>query len=906
LANARPYEVSIEVSEEVLRRYGLTLDDVASAVRRSSLDLPGGSIRAESGEILLRTKGQAYLGEEFEKLALISRIDGTIIRLGDVATVVDGFEETDQRARFDGNPAVLIQVFRVGGQSALEVAESVKKYIVEAQSRVPEGITLTTWQDDSRVLRSRLDLLLRNGRAGFVLVVLILALFLRLKLSFWASLGIPISFLGTLLLMPALDVSINLISLFAFIVVLGIVVDDAIVVGEHIFAHYERGKSRLEAAVAGASGMAVPVIFAVLTTIAAFAPLLAVPGAMGKIFKVIPLIVIPTLLFSLFECLFILPAHLSHLEQKKVEKRVRGISALWKGFRGFFDGALKFFISRIYSPVLSLALSFRYATMAVGVATLLITVGVVGSGRIKFEFFPEVEADYVIARLTMPLGTPVEVTIQAVTRIERSLNQLREEIDGQSEGSESVFRHVLTSIGEQPSLARGRGHRSASGSDSGGYLAEVNVELAPSEERSLSSTQLAERWRELTGQIPDVVELEFTSSLFSAGDDIDVQLTGADVSKLRQAANELKEELKIYPGVYDISDSFRAGKKEVKLKIKPEAEILNLSQMNLARQVRQAFYGEEAQRIQRGRDDVRIMVRYPRKERSSLGYLENMRIRAPGGMEVPFSTVAEAETGRGYSAIDRVDRRRSINVTAKVDSSKANANEVIAELERVNLSELLRRFPEIGYTLEGEQREQQETLDALGQGFTLALLAIFALMAVPLRSYLQPIIIMTAIPFGLVGAVWGHMILGYNLTILSGFGMVALSGVVVNDSLIMVDYINKHRQPGRGVFEAVRESGKARFRPILLTSLTTFGGLTPLLLEKSLQAQFLIPMAISLAFGVVFATFITLLMVPAEYLILEDFKRIFHWVTGRKAESEVRPELASEVRSELRRREPAA
>jgi multidrug efflux pump subunit AcrB len=853
----------------------------------------------------LRTKGQAYLGEEFEKLALISRVDGTKIKLGDIATVVDGFEETDQRARFDGNPAVLIQVFRVGDQSALEVAEIVKDYVVKAQSRVPEGITLTTWQDDSRVLRSRLDLLLRNGRAGFILVILILALFLRLKLSFWASLGIPISFMGTLLLMPALDVSINLISLFAFIVVLGIVVDDAIVVGEHIFAHFERGKSRLEAAVAGATGMAVPVIFAILTTIAAFAPLLAVPGAMGKIFKVIPLVVIPTLLFSLVECLFILPAHLSHLEHKKEAKKNRRIIAVFKFFRGAIDASVKFFVTRIYGPVLSLALSFRYATLGFAIATLLVTFGFVASGRIKFEFFPEVEADFVIARLTMPLGTPVEVTTESVTRIEAALEQLRQEVDKGTGVGDSVFRHVLTSVGEQPSLARGRGPR-RSESESGGYLAEVNVELAPSEERDLSSAQLAERWRELTGEIPDAVELEFTSSLFSAGDDIDVQLTGPNVSALRQAANELKEALRIYPGVFDISDSFRAGKKEVKLQIKPEAEILNLSQLNLARQVRQAFYGEEAQRIQRGRDDVRIMVRYPRDGRRSLGDLENMRIRAPGGVEVPFSTVAEAEIGRGYSAIDRADRRRAVNVTAKVDSLKANANEVIAELERVNLPALLSRFPGVSYTLEGEQREQQDTLEALGQGFTLALLAIFALMAVPLKSYLQPFIIMTAIPFGLVGAVWGHMILGYDLTILSGFGMVALSGVVVNDSLIMVDYINKHRRLGGSVFDVVQASGKARFRPILLTSLTTFGGLTPLLLEKSLQAQFLIPMAISLAFGVIFATFITLLMVPALYLILEDIKRVGYWFIGRKMERDERPELEETVRTELRRSEPAA
>jgi multidrug efflux pump subunit AcrB len=683
--------------------------------------------------------------------------------------------------------------------------------------------------------------------------------------------------------MPTLDVSINLISLFAFIVVLGIVVDDAIVVGEHIYSQVERGKSGLKAAIDGAVGMAVPVTFAILTSVAAFAPLLTVPGAMGKIFRVIPLIVIPTLLFSLVECLFILPAHLSHLKHQKETRKPKGISRLWIGFRNLFDNGLKLFIEKIYGPSLNLALKWRYATVALSLATLLITVGLVVGGRVKFEFMADVEADYVVARLTMPLGTPVEVTSRAVEHLEATLEEVRREFEIQADPDEPpVFRHVLSSIGDQPSLSQRRGPMGAAGASSGAHLAEVNVELAPAEERTASSTAIAERWRELAGEIPDAVQLDFSSSLFTAGDPINVQLTGSDVTVLRRVADQLKDVLRTYPGVYDIADSFRSGKKEVKLKIKPEAEMLNLSQMNLARQVRQAFYGEEAQRIQRGRDDIRIMVRYPKEERISLGDLENMRIRAPGGIEVPFETVAEAELGRGYSTIDRVDRRRAVNVTAKVDSSKANANELIARLTSTELPEILKVYPGVFYTLEGEQREQQDSIRALGKGFILAMMLIFTLMAIPLKSYIQPLIIMSAIPFGLVGAIWGHLIQGLDLTILSGFGIVALSGVVVNDSLILVDYVNRNRRPGTSIRQVVRESGIARFRPILLTSLTTFGGLTPLLLEKSLQAQFLIPMAISLAYGVIFATFITLVLVPAEYLILEDFKRIFNRLLGRE------------------------
>ena len=889
LTSARPYEVSIEISEESLRRYGLRFEDVASAVRRSSFDLPGGSIRAESGEILLRTKGQAYLGEDFEALTLISRIDGTQVRLGDIAHVIDGFAETDQRARFDGNPAVMIQVFRVGDQNAITIAEQIHQYVERAQGRIPRGINLTTWQDNAELLRGRLDLLIRNGRTGFLLVILILALFLKFKLSFWTSLGIPISFMGTFCLMPSLDISVNMISLFAFIVVLGIVVDDAIVVGENIYSQYEKGKSGIQAAVEGTIEMFVPVCFAVLTTVAAFAPMLAVPGTMGKIFKVIPLVVIPTLLLSLVECLFILPAHLSHLKHRK--KSPGELVALWNKCRMLFDKGLKFFIASVYRPSLDLALSWRYATMGLALTILFLTFGYVAGGRIKFEFMPEVEGDNVTVRLTMPLGTPVEVTTRAVARIESSLEKVRKEIESRIlPGEPPPFRHVLSSIGDQPSLSQNRGPMGGSVLLSGAHLAEVDVELSPSEYRSFSSMEVSELWREYTGNIPDAVELDFSSSLMTTGDAINIQLTGNDVEELRKIATEIRTALSIYPGVYDISDSFRAGKREVKLRIKPEAEILGLSQLDLARQVRQAFYGEEAQRIQRGRDDVRIMVRYPYEERISLGDLENMRIRAPGGIEVPFSTVAEAEVGYGYSTIDRVDRRRSINVKAKVDSTKANENEIVAQLTENELPEILGRYPGVIYSLEGEQRELRDTISALGRGFQFALLGIFALLAIPLRSYIQPVIIMSAIPFGLVGAVLGHVIQGMDLTILSGFGIVALAGVVVNDSLIMVNYVNRNRRPGVPLHVIVRESGMSRFRPILLTSLTTFGGLTPLLLEKSLQARFMIPMAISLAYGVVFATFITLVMIPAEYMILEDIKRIFYRLIGRRPAEEIESE----------------
>ena len=873
IVNARPYEISIEVSEGALRRHGLTFDEVAQAVRRSSLDLPGGSVRTDGGEILLRTIGQAYRGSDYENLVFWTRADGSRLRLGDIATVVDGFAETDQMARFDIAPSVLVTVFRTGQQSALDIADVVNEYVANANTRMPAGISLTTWQDQARILDDRLTLLLRNGATGFVLVFLVLALFLDLRLAVWTSLGIPISFLGAIWLMPALDVSINQISLFAFILVLGIVVDDAIVVGENVHTHQERHGEGLRGAIEGAQEISVPVTFAVLTTVAAFLPLMFVPGMMGKIFRVIPLIVIPCLLFSLVESLQILPAHLSHVPKPKTRR------GPWARFQGLFANGLKRFIRVVYRPTLALALRWRYSTAAVGAATLILTVGMVLGGWANFHFFPAIEADFISAAITMPQGTPATGTSEALRRLEAGAEALRRELVG-TEGV-NPFRHVYSSVGDQPLAAQGGGPFGAILNRASSNLGEITIELASSEDRSQTSEMLGTRWRELAGTIPEATEVRFTATMMSPGNDVDVQLTGGDIDGLRAAADAVKTRLAGYAGVYEISDSFRQGKQEMQLGIRPAAETLGLTLQDLGRQVRQAFYGEEAQRIQRGRDDVRVMVRYPEDERRSLGDLDNMRIRTPDGVEVPFSQVAVVEPGRGFASIRRVDRQRAINVTAAVDASVTSSQAVIADLERRILPGVLAGFPGISYSFEGAQAEQRDTIGGLQRGFALGLLMIFALLAIPLRSYLKPLIIMSAIPFGLVGAVWGHILLGLDVTMMSMFGLVALTGVVVNDSLIMVDFINRKRERHVDIDLAVREAGAARFRPILLTSLTTFVGLAPLMAERSFQAQFLVPMAVSLAFGVVFATFITLILVPTAYLILDDFTRGARRLLGR-------------------------
>jgi len=866
LLNARPFEISVEVSETALRRHGLTFAQVADAVRRSSLDLPGGSVKTRGGEILLRTKGQAYHAPEFENLVLLTRPDGTRLLLGDVARVVDGFADTEQASRFNGKPAMLLEIFRAGKQDALRISDSVERYVAEKRTRLPAGLDISEWNDASRVLRGRRDLLVRNGSTGLVLVLLSLALFLRFRLAIWVAVGLVVAFMGTFWLMPFLDVSINVISLFAFILVLGIVVDDAIVVGESIYSRQHETGLGLAGAIEGAREVSLPVVFAVLTTVAAFIPLLNISGTTGKFMRTIPLIVIPCLLWSLMESLWVLPSHLAHYRHKTAAERRAGP---WGRFQSRFSDGLRAFSQRFYSPVLELALEWRYLTVAVGIATLLLTVGLAVGGHIRFVFFPDVEADYISAALTLPPGTPVEQTSAAVSRLERAAEAVGAETE--RETGTNNLRHMIAAIGEHPfRRAQNQNAGGTAGREIFSNLGEVTIELLPAEERSIPSPELAARWREAVGQIPDVVELQFTSSLFSTGEDIDVRLSGKDIDELQAAAARLKGELSGFGGVFDISDSFREGKRELRLDIKPEAEVLGLTLSDLARQVRQAFYGEEAQRIQRGRHDIRVMVRYPEDERRSLDDLRNLRIRTPAGQEVPFADVAEVRSGRGYASIKRVDRRRTINVRADIDPAVAAPAAVNAELEQRLLPALMAEFPGVSWAFDGQQAEQNETMVGIAQGFTLALVLIFGLLAVPLRSYVQPLLIMAAIPFGIVGALWGHVLMGLNLTILSMFGVVALTGVVVNDSLVMVDFINRKRREGVPLVRAVREAGVSRFRPILLTSLTTFVGLSPLMLEKSMQARFLIPMAVSLAFGVIFATFVTLVLIPSGYLILDD------------------------------------
>ncbi len=873
LTSVRPYEISIEVAEDALRRHGLTFAQVADAVRRSSLDLPGGSVKTGAGEILLRAKSQAYRGSEFEQLVLLTRPDGSRVRLADVATVIDGFEDTDLISTFDGKPAVLVQVFRVGDQSAFDVAETVYDYVAASAERLPPGITITTWRDDTAILRSRLDLLVRNGLSGLCLVFLSLALFLRFKLALWVTWGIPVSFLATFAVMPMGDITINMISLFAFIVVLGIVVDDAIVVSENIYAHIQDGMPGLQAAIHGAKQVSMPVIFSVLTTMAAFVPMLDVAGNFRKVWQTIPFIVIATLFFSVIESQLVLPTHLSHLHPVH-PRRQHVFARAWSLIQTPFLRGLELFVRHVHGPLLRVAVRWRYVTLATFGAILVVTLGFVASGKLPFRFLPDLEGDNAVAMLRMPQGTPAEVTRGAIARLEAAALELRGELA--AEGQHGVVQHVLASVGNQPFAIEQR--RNAGGIDAsidGAHLGEVNIQLAPSESRTVTAESVVRRWREKVGVVPDALELSYSTAMMTAGEDINVRLSCPDFAALQAAATTLKAELARFAGTTDITDSFRVGKREAKLRLKPEAENLGLTAATVARQVRQGFHGEEAQRIQRGREEVKVMVRYPAAERRSFGDVEGMRLRTPAGDEIPFAAAVDVEEGRGYATIQRSDRARKVNVTAKVDAKDGDVAAIVANLRSDTLPKLVAAHPRLTWAFEGQAEEQAKTMASLGRGYLVALFAIFALIAIPFRSYLQPVIVMTAIPFGLVGAIWGHVVFGAGLSIMSMFGLVALTGVVVNDSIVLVDFVNTARRAGTDMFTAVMEAGRRRFRPILLTSLTTFAGLLPLLFETSVQAKFLIPMAISLACGVMFSTAISLVLVPALYIVLEDLRKLF-------------------------------
>jgi len=875
LFGIRPLEVSIEVPQENLRRFGLTVDQIAEVIRRSSVEVPGGGVKTDKGEVLLRTSERRH-GSDFGGITLLSQPDGSVVRVGDIADVKDGFAETDQSATFNGKPAVMIRVFRTGDQGPIEVSKAVDEYIAKTEHLLPPGAAYATWFDMSELYEGRVDLLARNARLGLVLVLLVLGLFLEVRLAFWVTLGIPISFVGSMLVLPMADVSINMISLFAFILVLGMVVDDAIIVGEEIYKRRQEGMSFMEAAVVGVREVAMPVTFAITTTVIFYLPLLFVPGPAGKFFRVIPIVVISTLLISLLESLLILPAHLAH-----GRRRPGGLFGFIDRQQQRFSRALEWVITRTYMPTVRWISKFRYITMALAVSLLFSSCGLLAGGRINTIFLPKVEGDQVQALVTLPYGAPVEATEAVRDRLITELRAILEEHGGEAAVSRGIFAQV-------GGFTVNPGNPGGAVQSSGSHLAEVAIYMVEADQRPITAGKLAQLWRERASDIPGIDKLSFKFSTGpAAGAPLSIDLSHPDMETLERASTELAEKLRDYNGIFDIDDGFSPGKEQLDFKLKPEARSLGVTELDLARQVRGAFFGAEAVRQQRGRDEVRVYVRLPRAERESEYNVESLKIRTPSGGEVPLSQAAVVERGRSYTTIRRKNGARVVSVESDIDQSQANAADVIKDLATSYLPSLVHDYPGLTWEVGGEQKEMGEMMGALKSGFLFAAIAAFGLLAIAFRSYVQPVIVLLAIPFGFVGALLGHLVLGFDLSIMSWMGLVALAGVVVNDSLVLVVAINQFRETGLSTRDAVISAGARRFRPILLTSLTTFFGLAPMILETSVQARFLIPMAVSLGFGVMFATFITLVMVPACYVIVDDIHRVVGklWHLGKGAAS---------------------
>jgi hydrophobic/amphiphilic exporter-1 (mainly G- bacteria), HAE1 family len=888
VTGVRDYEISIEIDEETLRRYGLTMGEVARRVRDNSFDLPAGRVRTQTGEYALRIVGQKYTAAEYEEIPIVSLAAGTVLRLRDVATVREAFEDVDRAGLFNGEPAAVVSVYKTGDEDIIRIAKRVRGFIAQKQPQLPEGIRLAVWSDLSKTVADRLDLLIRNGTQGLVLVVLVLWLFLGLRLSFWVALGIPISIFGTLMVMYMTGQTLNVLSMFGLIMALGLIVDDAIVVGENVFARFEKGDRPDVAALDGTRMVTFPVVGAVMTTWLAFAPLFFIEGTMGKFISQLPGVVILTLAFSLVECLLILPAHLKHSLSNRLAL-AEGVRTGWRGairrrsqaVRDRLDRSIAWFIDTAFMGLYRRATRLRYVSVAICIALLLVMVGALRGGFIPLTIFPKVESDTIKAAVKLPTGTPFERTEQVVRELTRSAKQLNEQFTTAT--GEPLVLRVYSLLGQQS----GR-----SGGDSGGHVGEVVVELLPTEKRGprLRSEVITSQWRKNAQRPPEA--LSWTFGAFRGGPGgtpLEVRVLADSTDQAKAIAEKVKQRLATFDGVFDIEDDALPGKRELRIVPTRAAYTLGVDQQILAAQLRDAFYGNESIEIQRGRDEVKVMVRYPEGRRRSLSNVEDKRIRLPDGSEIPFTELADVSIERGYTTLRRVGGKSVVTVQADVDEDVANAEQILTALQGEGFfAQAVEGVPGASVDLRGQRQQRTESLGSLRVWFPVALLGVYTILATIFRSYLQPIIVMVAIPFGLIGATIGHWVLGFDVTLLSMFGMVALSGIVVNDSLVLIDMVNNRVREGDGIVAAVAEGARARFRPILLTTVTTVAGMTPLLAEQSFQAQFLKPMAVSITFGLSFATLLTLLVVPCLYLIGNDIRRGWHWVwTGELPPAEL-------------------
>ncbi len=879
LVNVKSFQIDVEIPEQTLRKHGLTLRQVAQIIRRENIELPGGKMNTDNQDILLRGKNKRITGEEIAKIPLVTSPSGVILTVADLGQVRDEFEDTTAINRVDatldddrpGQPAMVITINRTSSEDLLAITRQVKDYVARKQSQLPPGYSLETWQDTSVDVKDRMDLLLRNGLQGLLLVFLVLAVFLELKLAFWVALGIPIAVLGGGGVLLGFGQTLNMLSMFAFLLVLGIIVDDAIVIGENIYVHRARHESLTTAAVNGTWEVLPSVSASVTTTIIAFIPLFFVSGVMGKFIAVMPIAVVAMLVISLIESSLILPCHLAHRDSLffrllgVVLYPLRPVAALFQRINEWTHHAVHRFTSHYYLPALGWCMSHPSFVISIALAVLIATVGLVRSGITPWILFPKIDSRMIEAKIAYPDGTPSEVTDRATRRLEEAIKQLDRQY---ADTDGRVVTVIHRSVGE----ITGAGSLGPDSRNSGGHLGSVYVELVDPSLREVKSEKILQQWREAAGEFPGAERLTFGSTgMGPGGPPIEFKLLAQveDVEQLEAAVEKCKQRLAQYPGVLDIRDDSSPGKWEYQLRVKDRALAMGVTSADLAETVRASYYGEEVMRLQRGRHEVKLMVRYPREQRRSLGDFEEIRVRTGDGAERPLTELAEVTIRRGYSEINRVDQLRSITVTADVDDDdpRANASSIVSDLQAGFVPDLLREFPQLRVRWEGQREDSNESMSSLFVGFLLAVFGMYCLLTLEFRSYFQPFMILTIIPFGFMGAIWGHAILRLPLTIFSMFGLVALTGVVVNDSIVLVDFINHRVRDGVPLRTALLEAGRRRFRPVLLTSVTTVAGLTPLLLETSFQAQVLVPMAASLCFGLLASTCLVLLVVPTFYLV---------------------------------------
>lgn len=852
LMGAKDLEIAVEVDEQALRQFDLSIDQVAQAIRSSSINLSAGELRTDAGDLLLRTNQKRMYGAEFSDIVLRADPDGSILRLGDVANIRDGFVDDPVTQEFNGQRSLLVKVQKSEAEDALLIARQIKAFLTDFQP--PQGAQVQIWDDQTDILQQRLSLLIRNGLLGFALVFLFLVIMLDLRLATWVAIGVPVSFLGAFLFFAPFGVNINMISLFGLIIVLGIVVDDAVVVGENIITEQEHLGLSTAATLSGVRGVFSPVTIGVLTTMAAFAPLLFVTGTFGQILGSVPIVVILVLSMSLLEVFFILPAHLSHGQAWS--------KGPLKDFQVRVSGGLMRFRDETFLPKVRVAVERRYLSLLTGMGMLVAAGALVSSGAVRFIFFPDLDANSIRATLTFPVGTPFETTEKAAQRIIDAAYRVNTANNG------TAFKAISSTIGG--SARSGGGPGGGSGMTTASHLSSIVITLQDEPLRKLSAQALERQWRMETGPIAGVESLSFRSDFFSRGAAVEFRLAHQQDSTLFAAVDDLKARYASLTGFYDIQDTFNLGKRQYDIELTPAGEAAGLLPADIARQLRNSFFGQEVQRIQRGRNELKVMVRYPERQRQSTQNLADVRIRLGDGTQAPLSTVARLKESRSFSTIERVDGFRIVSVTSEVDNELTTPTEANNQVLNDIVPVLMQRYPGLRVNQAGQGREESEDMASLANMMAIAMLTIFVLLASQTRSYLQPLVVLAAVPFGAAGAVIGHYLLGYNISFISIFGIVALSGVVVNDSLVLLDRYNSNRSQGMNINEAIIEASRRRFRAIFLTTATTALGLTPMLFETSTQAQFLIPMAVSLATGIVFASIIILFLVPALIAILED------------------------------------